>query len=315
MHFFVSFYLFAASIVLLTSSLHGQDTITENLWENVFENNINEGFIEIPTGPFTADKANFKIVSGQIRTVVYQTDMESSTFELLNSSWEELEQIGFNRVFQCDTQKCGGFQFRHNIEVVEPPNMFVNLGDFKFITATRVHSLGKDYATILVSRSLKTGFIQIIIISQPTFIKNAPVIITNDGTTLIDDPGIESALFNQGFAILYDIEFKTGEATLENDGLDIFFEVASFLEENPNHSIVLVGHTDTSGSAEVNSELSFERAKSVQQVLINQYGVNPKQLSAYGNSFFSPRSTNLTPEGQRQNRRVEAILIPNSIEQ
>ncbi|MCY4446122.1 MAG: OmpA family protein [Rhodobacteraceae bacterium] len=305
-------YLSLAFVILLFAPLNAQSPINNGSWENVFETNTPEGFLEFPTGPYSGDQKNLEIVNGQIRTVVYQIQGENSTFKLLSQAWNQLRQLGYSKLFQCNTRLCGGFQFRNQIEVVEPPFMFVNLGNYKFLSANRNHLEGQDHATILVSRSQATGFVQFIFITQP---KNeggedTPT-VELEGPDL-NQSSLETALLEQGFVILRNIDFTSGMTSLENENLEIFFKLAEFLNEHPQYSIVLVGHTDTSGSQEINSQLSFARAESVLNHLTENYGVNPNQLLAHGNSYFSPRTTNLTPEGQRQNRRVEAVLVPNT---
>jgi outer membrane protein OmpA-like peptidoglycan-associated protein len=68
------------------------------------------------------------------------------------------------------------------------------------------------------------------------------------------------------------------------------------------------GHTDSIGDPKYNLWLSERRAEAVRQLLVDQHGVNPSQISAVGRGEESPVADNHTAEGRRLNRRVELIL-------
>ena len=71
----------------------------------------------------------------------------------------------------------------------------------------------------------------------------------------------------------------------------------------------MIGHTDNTGSAEYNQDLSARRATAVAGVLLEQ-GVAPSRVRSFGRGEDEPVATNLTPEGRQQNRRVEIIIRP-----
>ena len=72
----------------------------------------------------------------------------------------------------------------------------------------------------------------------------------------------------------------------------------------PEVRVEVGGHTDSSGSAELNRNLSQQRAESVRQYLIDR-GVDPAQVTAVGYGEDYPRDDNSTREGRANNRRVE----------
>lgn len=70
-----------------------------------------------------------------------------------------------------------------------------------------------------------------------------------------------------------------------------------------------VGDTDNSGGLEANIALSKKRAQAVpRQALLQAQGVQDAQVTSEGVGPLAPRATNLTEEGRRKNRRVEAVL-------
>lgn len=87
--------------------------------------------------------------------------------------------------------------------------------------------------------------------------------------------------------------------------------VASSLMKYPNSRIEVIGHTDNTGTAAYNMDLSQRRASSVASILMGS-GVPSGRLTAYGRGEDSPVASNLTPEGRSQNRRVEIIIRPTT---
>jgi outer membrane protein OmpA-like peptidoglycan-associated protein len=101
--------------------------------------------------------------------------------------------------------------------------------------------------------------------------------------------------------------FNTAELTGERT-FDILDRIVRILQKYERYSVLIEGHTDSTGSEEYNLDLSRRRAESVGAYLIEK-GVDPDRLQyeGYGSQF--PIDSNETPEGRRRNRRVEFLLI------
>ncbi|MFD1911579.1 OmpA family protein [Halodurantibacterium flavum] len=108
-----------------------------------------------------------------------------------------------------------------------------------------------------------------------------------------------------------DILFATDSATLRPDLQADLRAIANNLLSYPNSTIQIVGHTDSTGTAAYNQNLSERRANSVAQVLRNS-GVPSNRIIAYGRGQDQPVASNATAEGRAQNRRVEIIIRPTS---
>ena len=106
-----------------------------------------------------------------------------------------------------------------------------------------------------------------------------------------------------------DLLFATDSATVRPDLTADLRTVASSLLRYPNSRIEVIGHTDNTGTAAYNQDLSQRRAVSVAGVLRDN-GVPSGRLAAYGRGEDQPVASNLTPEGRAQNRRVEIIIRP-----
>ena len=108
-----------------------------------------------------------------------------------------------------------------------------------------------------------------------------------------------------------DVLFATDSANLRPDLTRDIKAVAANLIRYPNSTIEVIGHTDNSGSAAYNQDLSQRRAVSVANVL-RESGVPNARLAAYGRGEDQPIASNLTPEGRAANRRVEIIIRPTN---
>lgn len=106
-----------------------------------------------------------------------------------------------------------------------------------------------------------------------------------------------------------DVLFGVDSASLRPDLTRDIKSVAQNLLRYPNSQIQIVGHTDNTGSASYNQDLSQRRAVSVANVL-RESGVPNARISAFGRGEDQPIASNLTPEGRAKNRRVEIIIRP-----
>lgn len=106
-----------------------------------------------------------------------------------------------------------------------------------------------------------------------------------------------------------DILFATDSATLRPDLTSDLVAVARSLNQFPRSTVQVVGHTDNTGAAAYNQQLSARRANSVAGILINN-GVSSGRVQAFGRGEDQPRSSNLTADGRQQNRRVEIVILP-----
>ena len=105
------------------------------------------------------------------------------------------------------------------------------------------------------------------------------------------------------------ITFETGSAAVRESPQADLRALAGNLNQFPDTTVDIFGHTDNVGAAGFNQQLSAERAISVQNVLANA-GVSAERMRAIGRGEDEPKTTNLTEEGRAQNRRVEIVIRP-----
>ncbi|KAA0990813.1 OmpA family protein [Dyadobacter aurulentus] len=107
---------------------------------------------------------------------------------------------------------------------------------------------------------------------------------------------------------LNNIFFATGKATLNRESFPELDRIAISMAENKTLAIELGGHTDNTGSAAFNLELSQNRADTVREYLIGK-GIEPDRVASKGYGETVPVAKNDTPEGQQLNRRVEFKIL------
>ncbi|MDG2048305.1 MAG: TolC family outer membrane protein [Halioglobus sp.] len=115
-------------------------------------------------------------------------------------------------------------------------------------------------------------------------------------------------LVGGGVALEIDVQFEVNSSVITSAYDTEIDVVAQTLADNPDSRVVVEGHTDSIGDPKYNLWLSERRAEAVRQLLIDQHGVNPSQISAVGRGEESPVANNRTADGRRLNRRVELIM-------
>ncbi len=236
-----------------------------------------------------------------------------SSYQILLNLRQQILEAGYDIVFECEDNACGGFDFRFGTDVIGEPDMHVDLGDFQFLSATMPDR--PEAVSLLVSRSTSAGFVQVIQVGEAdvTAAAVAPTASTKAEpgaalpATLAGDIG--TAMESVGRFILADLVFATGSSDLGPGSFDSLTELADYLKANPEKRVALVGHTDAEGSLGGNISLSKRRAASVMDRLVRDLGVNAAQLEAEGIGYLAPIASNQTDGGRTQNRRVEAILV------
>jgi len=109
--------------------------------------------------------------------------------------------------------------------------------------------------------------------------------------------------------------FKSGSWSVGAEGRSAVQQLGSVLAENPDIAILIEGHTDNvpyKGNAQLsgNWDLSTKRATAIVNILRENPGINPENLTAAGRGEYAPIATNDTSEGKAKNRRIEVILTP-----
>lgn len=261
----------------------------------------------LPIGPWEDGTMLTRRTEGRVTTSAWHLPQgEAGTLAMLTPLRDGLQSKGWRVIYECETLECGGFDFRYSTQVLPEPEMHIDLGDFRFISARRPHPEGEEIVSLMVSRSAGTGlgYVQIIEVAPTEAPRDTapPSAATTPATAQL------AAQLEAGSYVLEGLIFASGAAKLESEDPAPLQALAAYLAAHPAHQIALVGHTDASGSVAANEALSKRRAEAVRARLISHYKVAASQVTAMGAGVMAPRASNQTEEGRAKNRRVEVIL-------
>lgn len=141
-------------------------------------------------------------------------------------------------------------------------------------------------------------------------VSNALVGYENKGLSVVQKNGKVYVLLDESLL------FASGSWQVNSKGREAIIKLGTVLEENPDISILIEGHTDDvpyggSGHIKDNWDLSVMRATAIVKILVNNSSIDPKRLTAAGRSKYSPVETGTSSAARRKNRRTEIILTPN----
>lgn len=123
----------------------------------------------------------------------------------------------------------------------------------------------------------------------------------------VDESGCNVVLTEDIRETLY-VQFSTGGSAVAESSMADIARVAARMREFPDVQLLLEGHTDSSGGADLNRRLSQQRAEAVKQVLVESFSIDGGRIDAVGRGEDAPAFSNDTAEGRARNRRVEAVL-------
>ena len=108
--------------------------------------------------------------------------------------------------------------------------------------------------------------------------------------------------------------YKSGSYEINDRAAETLSKIAKIIMDYKDYDVLIEGNTDNvpinRENIRNNWDLSCLRASSVVQYLQNNYGVNPKRLTAGGRGEFNPIATNNTEAGKQRNRRTQIIITP-----
>ena len=108
--------------------------------------------------------------------------------------------------------------------------------------------------------------------------------------------------------------YKSGSYEISDKAGSTLAKIAKIINDYSTYDVLIEGNTDNvpikQPNIRNNWDLSGLRASSVVQSLQNNYGVDPKRLTAGGRGEYNPIADNGTPDGKAQNRRTEIIITP-----
>ena len=126
--------------------------------------------------------------------------------------------------------------------------------------------------------------------------------------TAYSKEAMEQALATKHHYDLYGIHFDFDKAVIQPDSNALLDDITTALKNFPKWRLRITGHTDSTGDAAYNEELSMNRANAIKQALVER-GIDAARLETLGMGEKQPVASNDTPEGQALNRRVELVRL------
>ncbi len=120
-------------------------------------------------------------------------------------------------------------------------------------------------------------------------------------------PDFSKVLMSSGRYVTRGILFDTDSDRIKPESAPVVKMIAKGLEADPALKLLIEGHTDSTGDAGHNLDLSKRRAEALKTVLVAQFNIDPSRLATAGLGATKPVDTNDTPQGRAQNRRVELV--------
>lgn len=270
-----------------------------------------EDSLLFPTGPRSGGGGEGFVAEGRITRQAWLVPRAGVTpFQLLAPLRRQLEEQGFEVLYECRDRECGGFDFRLALDLLDAPAMHVDLGDFRYLAARRDEDAGVEAVSIVTSTSASGGHIHITRVAPADTADSFAA--RTEAADPVPDPGADGSLAQRlerdGHVVLEGLTFRPGSSELGDGPFPALSELADWLMADPDRTIVLVGHSDNIGGLENNIRLSERRAASVAAMLVREFGIPRARISARGVGYLAPIAPNETEEGRRLNRRVEAVV-------
>lgn len=151
-----------------------------------------------------------------------------------------------------------------------------------------------DKCPLTQSRTFVDGSGWPLVVAKPTIIKEPRIVVTESDRKVVKEA-------------FKDLEFDLGASIIRAKSYATLNRDAKLLMEK-DFSLKQVGHTDITGSRELNLRLSKDRAESVKAYIVSQ-GANASRIKTLGFGPDQPISSNKTATGRQEKRRVEFTLF------
>ncbi len=243
-------------------------------------------------------------LEGKTTRISYYLPDDRSTLEVFRNYEDALKAAGFEILFTCSNNDCGGRDFNH--KVVEYSGGFAdNYSDQRFLAAKLTRDEGDVYVSLYTVKNTGGGGPdRNHIYTQVDVIEVAPM---QEAMVTVDANAMAEEIFETGSISIYGILFDFDKANIKPESAATIKEIATLLNNNPDLKLFIVGHTDNKGSLDYNTNLSQTRAEAVVAVLVSDHGIESGRVTPKGLAFLAPVASNSSEEGRAKNRRVELV--------
>lgn len=264
--------------------------------------------VDLAAGPVRQSRQLEEKLSleGEVEVVHYRiAPGVSSPLEVQRAYEEALAAKGFEILFQCRGEDCGGRAFNHT--VTDGRTGFGEEHRHQRYLLARLQRPGEAevHLSLYTTQAAGLGGPRKDEINQRLVV----VVGRPFGAALeaVSAEEMQSALGEEGQVALYGILFAFDSAELLPESEPVLTEIASLLGLEPGLSLLIVGHTDNVGGLDYNLGLSQRRAAAVRQALVQRHAIAAERLESHGVGFLAPVASNRSEEGRALNRRVVLV--------
>lgn len=245
-------------------------------------------------------------IEGRIARTYYKVDNQS-TYAIYKSYLKQLQNERYEVLFKGDGKELGeDFQ-----DKIYDKNPFDSDPNYSCSIPFKNGSPSSQYYTVF-KKALPNKEIYVVLNTVIGWGKSPdyridiietdaklPEVITSDAITI--------AINEKGKMEIYGIYFDTGSYQILPSSKETLDIIAKYIKNTKDTKFYIVGHTDNRGGFDMNMKLSENRAKSVRDRLVTDYGINESILSGYGVGPLCPVFSNDSESGRKFNRRVEIV--------
>jgi OmpA-OmpF porin, OOP family len=267
------------------------------------------------TTTFTESERNINfdrthMIAGN-KVVAIEGRIARDRFRLAGGEERQYTAIEFQRNYENAIRDLGGVrisQSQYTKEVLDAFGGFYKVGEH-FHGACQDDIYGCENHTYLIRQAGKEYWILVSSGGDP--LHGNVTVLEREGMKqslgFLDASAMKKAIDAGGRVALY-INFDLDKASLRPDAQPVVAEIHKLLNGDPGLKLSIEGHTDNTGTAAHNLELSSARARSVLGALVG-LGIDPARLQSKGFGQDKPLTDNTTEDNRARNRRVELVKL------
>lgn len=283
-----------------------------------------EYFLARSEGAVGAGFEKAERIEGSIVRVVYKAPLGVSSLEIFHDYQRMLGTLGFTETFKLDSGKLNAlsakdfqqrfyFQDGYAARKDREDTPFQDATNQYYLTARLVKDGRIVNAAVFVAESdgldwQEPSPAQSIVIRYGQPVIGVDVISAGQASERVVEvkaSEMAKALTDTGKIDIYGIYFDTDKTELKPESKSTLEEVAKLLNADPSLKLEVAGHTDNTGGAAHNLQLSSGRATAVVNALVATYGIDRARLQAKGYGDSRPVAPNDSEQNRAKNRRVE----------
>ncbi|MGN6541882.1 MAG: OmpA/MotB family protein [Ginsengibacter sp.] len=268
-------------------------------------------------------KINFSLIAAASALLFLSSCVSTKKFNALQSSYNSLQATNSQLVRdgeQCKSNldranvQISGLQDRINAELEHVKSLQAALD--KCLTSASQGNVNVSKLVDEINASNK--YIQELIASKSKS-DSLNMVLTNNLTRSLSKDEMQDVDVKVLKGVVYislsdNMLYKSGSYEISDRAGSTLSKIAKIITDYKDYDVLIEGNTDnvpiSKPNIRNNWDLSALRASSVVQALQNNYGVDPKRLTAGGRGEYNPVASNDTPDGKSKNRRTEIIITP-----